>query len=191
MIVSAGAVPRTHVENLTMTQSAHVREIHPSDFQRMHKNQYPIVICYNGHDHYAPTRSSDPQNYYRWKMEKQLGPILSARFLVIEEVDRSKLPQNVLQQVNQVEATIVQALPIISPHSNAAHLRRIVSDQPQRGPVFSQHPAHQVSGPYTPSDLPSASTSAQPPPQPPVADNPELEDSGKKKKEIKERRLCL
>ena len=119
-----------------MTQSAHIREINLSDFQRMHKNQYPIIICYNGHDHYASRRSSDPQNYYRWKMEKQLEPILSARLLVIEEVDRSKLPQNVLQQVNQVEATIVQALPIISPHSNAAHLRRIASDQPQRGPVF-------------------------------------------------------
>ena len=102
--------------------------------------------------------------------------------MVIEEVDRSKLPPNVLQQVNQVEVTIVQALPIISPHSNAAHLRRIASDQPQRGPVFSQHPAHQVSGPYTPSDLPSASTSVQPPPQPPVADNPEVEDAGKKKR---------
>ena len=136
VIVSAGAVLWTCVENLTMTQSAHVREINPSNFQRMHKNQYPIVICYNGCDHYAPTRSFDPQNYYRWKMEKQLGPILLARLLVIEEVDRSKLPSYVLQQVNQVEASIVQALPIISPHSNAAHLRRIVSDEPQRGPVF-------------------------------------------------------
>ena len=59
-------------------------------------------------------------------------------------------------------------------------------NQPQRGPVFSQHPAHQVSGPYTP-DLPPASTSAEPPSQPPVADNPEEEASGKKKRKPKKK----
>ena len=88
-----------------MTQSAHIRELNPGDYTNMHKNQYPIVLCYNGRDHYMPTRSASPQNYYRWKMEKQLGPILSAGLLIIEEVDRTKLPANVLNEVNQVEAT--------------------------------------------------------------------------------------
>ena len=70
-----------------MMQSGHVRELNPADYLNMHKNQYPIVLVYNGRDHYAPTRSSEPQQFYRWKMEKQLGPILSAGLLVIEEVD--------------------------------------------------------------------------------------------------------
>ena len=183
--------PEPSWKTLTMTQSAHIRELNPGDYSNMHKNQYPIVLCYNGRDHYAPTRSCDPQKYYRWKMEKQLGPILSAGLLIIEEVDRTKLPPNVLQQVNQVEATIVQALPVILPTSNAAHLRRAAGQHPQRGPVFSQHPAGQVPPSDTQPDLSSSTTMTTPAPQP-GADQPEEQTSGggKKKRPKKGGYVC-
>ena len=105
-----------------MVQSAHIWEI--GKFAKtMHKNTYPLVVCYNGRDHYTLTRSSSPEKFYRWKMQKELGPVLSAALFIIEEIDRTKLPANVLTEVNGVEAQIVKSIPIISTHSNSSHLR--------------------------------------------------------------------
>ena len=165
-----GAVPRTHLEKLTMVQSAHVRLI--CNFGRMQKNQFPMVLCHNGRDHYAPTRSVSLEDFYQWKMEKELGPVLSRALFIIEEIDRTKLCPNVLQEVNEVEAQIVKSLPIISPQAISSHLRKAANpDVPHRGPIFSQESGSQVPSSVTGSDLPPAtagtsttgSTSTQPP----------------------------
>ena len=86
-----------------MMQSAHIWEI-GKVAKTIHKNTYPLVLCYNGRDHYTPTRSSSPEKFYRLKMEKELGPVLSVALFIIEEIDRTKLPANVLTEVNEVEA---------------------------------------------------------------------------------------
>ena len=140
-----------------MVQSACVRLI--GNFGRMQKNQYPMVLYYNGRDHYAPTRSVSLEDFYRWKMEKELGPVLSGALFIIEEIDRTKLPPNVLQEVNEVQAQIVKSLPIISPQANSSHLRKAANpDVRRRGPIFSQEGGSQVSSSVTGSDLPPAPT---------------------------------
>ena len=106
-----------------MVQSAHVRLI--GNFGRMQKNQYPMALCYNGRDHYAPTRSVSLKDFYQWKMEKELGPVLSGALFIIEEIDRTKLPPNVLQEVNEVEAQIVKSLPIISPKQTVLNFAKL------------------------------------------------------------------
>ena len=87
-MVSKGAVPRTRKKKLTMVQSCNYTLLDPADFsRRMEKNAYPMVIVYNGRDHYVPTKPTTYQHYYTWKTEKELAPILSAGLLVIEEMD--------------------------------------------------------------------------------------------------------
>ena len=64
-IVSKGAVPRMCKEKLTMVQSYNFTLIDASDYsRRMEKNAYPLVICYNGRDHYVPTKPTTYQHFY-------------------------------------------------------------------------------------------------------------------------------
>ena len=145
-----------HLEKLTMVQPVHIREIGKFG-KSMHKNTYPCVWCYNGRDHYAPTKSCFPEKFYQWKMKKELGLVLSAALFIIEEIDRTKLPSNVLTEVNEVEAQIVKSLPIISKYSNTSPLRQAaMMEMPHRGPVFAQETGSQISGTPASSDLPSA-----------------------------------
>ena len=112
-----------------MVQACHVTLLNEADFHRdnMPRNHYPLVICYNWRDHFTPTKPTTDAQFYKWKLNRELGPIVSASLMVIEELDRHMLDPNILNAINQLEATIVQTLPIISPASNASHLRAISS----------------------------------------------------------------
>ena len=102
-----------------MVQACHVTLLNEADFNRdnMPRNHYPLVICYNGRDHFTPTKPTTDAQFYKWKLNRELGPIVSASLMVIEELDRHMLDPNILNAINQLEATIVQTLPIISPES--------------------------------------------------------------------------
>ena len=139
-IVSKGAVPQMRKERFTMVQSCHTTLLEEADFKDMHKNAYPIVVCYNGRDHFTPTRPSSQSKFLKWKLNKELGPIVSAALLVIEELDRPKLSPAVLTAVNQLEDTIVQTLPTISPTPLSSHLKAVAAWNKagalHRGPVL-------------------------------------------------------
>ena len=121
-IVSKGAVPCTRKEKLTMVQSCNFTLIDPSDYsRRMQKNAYPLVVCYNGRDHYVPTKPTTYHAYYKWKTEKELAPILSAGLIVIEEMDLQFLSDEQKQACNEIEACIVKHLLTLSQQVNAAH----------------------------------------------------------------------
>ena len=173
--MNKGAVPRTRKEKLTMVQACHVTLLNEADFKRdnMPRNHYPLVICYNGRDHFTPTKPTTDAQFYQWKLNRELGPIVSASLMVIEELDRHMLQPNILTAINQLEATIVQTLPIISPASNASHLRAISSRNKQgaaqRGasidpfgppvpgtsaPQSSHPPSTATQGPIPPADVP-------------------------------------
>ena len=143
-----------------MVQSCHVTLVNDADFNKetMHRNAYPLVLCYNGRDHFTPTKPTTDAVFYNWKLNRELGPIVSASLMVIEELDRHMLQPNILTAINQLEATIVQTLPIISPTANASHLRA-VSARNKQGPA--QRGA--VIDPYGP---PVPGTSASEPPHP-------------------------
>ena len=168
---------------ITMVQSYHTTLLDDADFKEIYKNAYPIVICYNGSDHFTPTRPSTEPKYSGWKLNRELGPIISASLLVIEELDRHKLDPAVLTAVNQLEATIVQMLPIISPISNTSHLRA-VAVQNKRGPLHREsllQPGRQdVSTLHTQSVMDPASTTTQPSIS--QADDPEADEPTVKKR---------
>ena len=113
----------------------------------------------------------------------ELGPIVSASLLVIEELDRQKLGPAVLAAVNQLEDTIVQTLPIISPRSLSSHLRAVVVSNKvgplHRGPVL-QPGGQDVSSPHTQSGPDPTSASTQP--SIPDANQPEAGEPPVKKK---------
>ena len=148
-----------------MVQSCHTTLIEEADFKDIQKNAYPIVVCYNGRDHFTPMRPSSQSKFLKRKLNKELGPIVSAALLVIEELDRSKLSPAVLTAVNQLEDTIVQTLPKISPTSLSSHLKAVAARNKagplHRGPVL-QPGGEQVSSSDANLALDPASTSANP-----------------------------
>ena len=145
-----------------MVQSYHTTLIDEPDFQNMQKNAYPIVLCFNGKDHFTPTKPSSESKFYSWKLNKELGPIVSASLLVIEELDKHKLAPAVLTAINQLEDTICQTLPVISPTSLSSHLKAVAVWNKvgplHRGPVL-QPSGDQVSSSDAQPALDPASTS--------------------------------
>ena len=105
-----------------MVQSSFESLFNPSDFPKtMGKNAYPCVIGYNSRDHFCPTKPTTTKNYFNWKVQKELAPILSGGLLVIEELDTTHLDPGVVTAVKEVEDCILKNLPILSIHVNAAH----------------------------------------------------------------------
>ena len=148
-----------------MVQSCHTTLIDELDFQNMQKNAYPIALCFNGKDHFTPTKPSSESKFYSWKLNKELGPIVSASLLVIEELDKHKLAPAVLTAINQLEDTICQTLPVFSPTSLSSHLKAVAAQNKagplHRGPVL-QPGGEQVSSSDAQPALDPASTSANP-----------------------------
>ena len=90
---------------------------------------------------------------------------MSAALLVIEELDRPKLSPSVLAAVNQLEDTICQTLPTISPTSLNSHLKAVAARNKagplHRGPVLQPGGEH-VSSSHTEPAPDPASTATQP-----------------------------
>ena len=203
--MNKGAVPHTRKEKLTMVQACHVTLLNEADFKRdnMPRNHYPLVICYNGRDHFTPTKPTTDAQFYQWKLNRELGPIVSASLMVIEELDRHMLQPNILTAINQLEATIVQTLPIISPASNASHLRAISSRNKQgaaqRGmaidpfgppvpgtsaPQSSHPPSTATQGPIPPADVPEGQGDDQ-------DDEPDDQQDQPRRQKKTSQKICL
>ena len=159
-----------HKEKLTMVQSCNFTLLDPPDFpRRMDKNSYPLVVAYNGRDHYSPTKLTTYVQYYKWKLEKELAPILSAGLLVCEEMDRKFLTDAQANAVSEIEAKNLEHLPTLSTAVNAAHHAMVarVPGRGSRGPVFHDPGALKVpeppAPPYNPpGGHPSTSTTGGP-----------------------------
>ena len=142
-----------------MVQSCNFTLIDASDYsRRMEKNAYPLVICYNGRDHYVPTKPTTYQHFYAWKTEKELAPILSAGLLVIEEMDLQFVSDEQKQACNELETCIIKHLPTLSPQVNAAHhgMAAWAPGHSMCGPFFQQVLTGQISSASGKSSLPPA-----------------------------------
>ena len=136
--MSKGRDPQTRLEAQTLVESGHLTKIDPKDFQsqKLSPNAYPVVLGFNGRDHYFPTVPSDLHEFNEWKVVHQVGPLLTGVLMAIEQVDfnDSTLTQQKKQSLQTVKTCILQNLPTISKHSHTtyqAKTRQCV------GPVFS------------------------------------------------------
>ena len=158
-----------------MVQSCNINLISKSDFpKQMRMGAYPIVIVYNGRDHFVPTRPISNIAFNTWKLKKQLGPILGAGLLVAKEIDRSTLDHTLLTSLNEVEACLLKHLPTLSPQANYDYLTQAI-DAPTRGPAFDPEVGAGVISAPPASSVPSSGTtpstsgpSAESEPPPPV-----------------------
>ena len=80
----------------------------------MPKNMFPIVIAYNGRDHFVPTIPCSEKDYLTWKVHKEFGSLAAATLLVTKELDRPSLPAGAAQGMKAIEKAIEDNLPKIS-----------------------------------------------------------------------------
>ena len=62
-LVSTGRQPTGCIECITTVQSSYNILLNDKDFKNMDKNSYPIVIVYNGMDHFVPTINTDEKDF--------------------------------------------------------------------------------------------------------------------------------
>ena len=53
VVVSPGPEPVTRSQRMTMIDSGHELKLHPDDFQNFERQSYPVVIAWNGHNHFC------------------------------------------------------------------------------------------------------------------------------------------
>ena len=157
--MSTGRQPTGHIERITTTQSAYNVQLHPRDFKSLTKNCFPIVIAYNGRDHFVPTIATSENDFLNWKIHKEFGSLLAATLLIGKECDRPGVPAGTAASIRAVTKCLETHLPKISKSSHTYYLQlRGRSAKTHRGPGVDPS-----TGP-----IPSTSTFSSHPPQPPA-----------------------
>ena len=106
--------PTGQIERITASQSCYQLQLNPADFGNMPKNMFPIVIAYNGRDHFVPTIPCSEKDYLAWKVHKEFGSLAAATLLLTKELDRPSLPAGAAQGIKAIEKAIEENLPKIS-----------------------------------------------------------------------------
>ena len=125
----------------------------------MQKNSYPIVICYNGRDHFVPTIQTLEKDFLSWKIHRKFGSLLAATLLVAKECDRPGVPAATALSIKAVTNCLETHLPKISKPSHTYYLQlRAKKGQTYRGPGVNPAGSTIPGGPTPSSDPPQSSS---------------------------------
>ena len=89
VVVSPGPEPVTRSQRMTMIDSGHELKLHPDDFQNFERQSYPIVIAWNGHNHFVPACVMSDMQHNQWKL-KELTILTEASLKVITDISPVK-----------------------------------------------------------------------------------------------------
>ena len=150
-----------------MVQSAYDVKLLEKDFKHIQKNNYPIVIVYNGRDHFVPTITTSEKDFLAWKIHHEFGSLLAATLLISQECDRPGVPAATASSIRAVRDCLQQHLPKISKKGHTKYLTiRSKAVKTHRGPGVNPRTSTVPGTPAFPSDTPqpgpSSSTSATP-----------------------------
>ena len=124
----------------------------------MQKNSYPIVICYNGRDHFVPTIQTLEKDFFSWKIHCEFGSLLAATLLVAKECDRPGVPAATVLSIKAVTNCLETHLPKISKPSHTYYLQlRAKKGQTYCGPGVNPAGSTIPGGPTPSSDPPQSS----------------------------------
>ena len=121
-MVSTGRQPVGRIERITMVQSAYDVKLLEKDFRHIQKNNYPIVIVYNGRDHFVPTITTSEKDFLAWKIHHEFGSLLAATLLISQECDRPGVPAATASSIRVVRDCLQEHLPKISKKGHTKYL---------------------------------------------------------------------
>ena len=100
----------------------------------MPKNHYPIVIAYNGRDHFVPTIPASESDYLAFKIHKEFGSLAAATLLVSKELDRPTVPAGAARGIKAIEKVLEENLPKISKKAYSYYKQLMRNTSIYRGP---------------------------------------------------------
>ena len=71
-VASPRPEPQTVSQRATMFESVHVQELYAGDFDYIERPGTPLVVVYNGSNHFCPSLVMSPKDYNKWKLNNLL-----------------------------------------------------------------------------------------------------------------------
>ena len=141
----------------------------------MPKNHYPVVVAYNGRDHFVPTIPASESDYLAFKIHREFGCLAAATLLVTKELDRPTVPAGAARGIKAIEKALEENLPKISQKAYSYYKQLLRNTSVYRGPDVQE--AASVSGtPGESSSAPHPGTSSSATPSAGATEQQEEED---------------
>ena len=125
----------------------------------MPRAAYPVVVGYNGINHFFPTMSINLHHYNLFKINTELGSLLAAAAVVLEEVNTKDptLPREKLVALDSVKKCITANLPVLSQKGVQSYQSQMRQARPG-GPLLAQVTGEEVPPSGGEPSLPSSSS---------------------------------
>ena len=102
VVVSPGVQPKTRLQRLTQMESGSECFFYDTDVRDVEKRAFPIVLVYNGKNHYCPAICINRAEFRRWQLQ-QVSKMSVATVTLVNEVDMQQLPQEKLKALQDLE----------------------------------------------------------------------------------------
>ena len=122
--------------SLTMLESAHELPLYPSHLQNIDRQRMPIVILYNGRDHFVPSMIMSVAEYNQWKLEI-LPKLSSASLEIPEDVDHQYVSPKLSVHLNTLQDNLKTTVTMCS-GTAAPAVVAAVAIRKSHGPLFGQ-----------------------------------------------------
>lgn len=162
--MAPGAVPKTRLAKMTNLESGYTTKVNEEDFKKLPPAGCPIVLLYNGHNHYMPTAQMNAAQSNNWKLI-QLHTLGRATQTIINEVDRDKCTPAQSKLLDCLSQQLGLAETILNPSANITQLtqatRTVLRRQGPTIDITQASPAPEISGtPAVLNPAPSSSTAS-------------------------------
>ena len=120
VVVSPGPEPVTRCQRMTMIDSGHELKLHPDDFQNFERQSYPIVIAWNGHNHFVPTCVMSDIQHNQWKL-KELTILTEASLKVISDINPGKCTDAQRVHLEVLKDNMELSRTLFAPHTSSTY----------------------------------------------------------------------
>ena len=118
VVASPGPEPVTRSQRMTMIDSGHELKLHPDDSQNFERQSFPIVIAWNGHNHFVPTCVMSDMQHNHWKL-KELTILTEASLKVITDInpvkctDAQRVHLDILKDNMELSSTLLHHVHVV------------------------------------------------------------------------------
>lgn len=113
-VVSPGPQPKTRLAILSTVESGCETVFYPEDQVHVDKQGWPLVVAYNGKDHYQPTLVVNKESFSKWQLEC-VAKLSRATLQVVHDVDMEGLSPPKAAFLKDLQVKLSTAVNIFSP----------------------------------------------------------------------------
>ena len=176
VIINPGGTPRGRAAIYPQVEAGCEVFLNKSDFDTISKPLVPVVIGYNGRDHFCPSVHINVLEIQQWNLDI-ISSFCRAANEVIQEIDRKHISDAAQNQLDKLQHVIMESIPIFSGTSLAKRTHTIALRRSKRRTVptskLISHPetsscTAKAGSSGTAPQSPETSSMVDAPPSPPV-----------------------